>query len=481
MSSNVVKCFISHTAQDYGWVKALKEKLESFDDDGSLKIWAYEEDTKLNRGLSLIKNDIDEADFLIVALSKHSIGKEWVQRELGHAVQLSRQNKKKNNDPRPHVIGVCVDPDPPARYKVRLRDFDKGKPYGEFDFSGQRYFKFHAPEIDDLRHLYEFLDLRVRFWGEDIKSLDELRELGVWEIYEEFFPNEEERDDPADIMAWLEEDIAQETEWYKGGRDERPPAERITQPMPNDWGTVFAVLEAAGRAVGMVYLSVHVRSGWVFGNYFGVRKSWRVNSRAKYFIENVREHAERRFGQLKGVVMEVEKFKEGDAARLADKVAKKRAPKLKKNEIETLRAIMRVGLYQRHGVRLLVGPAGREISYRQPAMNELKRGEKLTPSWLRAKEWDLWLMVWPFSLSSGEEFDLTEIIDFLYLDLFGSYYPRREALFRSFSMSYLDYLLALREACLKANPLVAYGVREIPGSGRRAWSQALSKGVDTPL
>jgi hypothetical protein len=474
---NIVKVFVSHTSADIEHVRLLKSQLESHDKDGRLLIWIYETETEPTRELGKLKFDIEEADFLIVALSNESIKKEFVQRELGHAVRLAR----KDPDRRPIILGVWVDPaPPPAKLVVPIREFNSKGAFGKYDFGATKYHKLHRPEIDDIAHLYEYLAPRVLFWGRDIADRNTLIKTGAWEIYEKFFPNVEERDDPTDIMGWIEQEYAQIAPDYDPAAAPMTDAERIAHRRPQDWGSVFGIVQIAGRAVGIIYLTVNVRSGWVFGNYFGVLKSWRVNQRAAYFIEQIRAYAEQQFGKLKGVVLEVERFDDKGIAALAKKL-KQRAPKLSAKEEETVRSVMRIGLYQSHGVRLLMAPGARDIAYRQPAMNDLKRGERLSKEWLRKREWPLWLMVWPFSLSNVVEYDFNEIIDFLYLDLFGSYHEKREGVFQSFGLSYTDYLLGMRDEARRANDARAFGVLSLPKGAKEVWRLAVLKGMAIKL
>lgn len=474
---NVVKVFVSHTSADIAHVRKLKHELESRDPEKRVQIWIYETETGPTRSLGELKFDVEEADFMLVALSNNSVGQEFVQREVGHAVRLAR----KSPDGRPIVLGVWVDPaSPPDRIVVPLRDFDSRGVFGKHDFSTSRYYKLHRPDVDDLGDLYDFIAPHVLFWGHDITDREKLNKTHVWEIYKQFFRNVEERDDPEDILDWLEVEHARRAPDYQASGDTRSDRLRITERTPTDWGSVFGVVQIAGRAVGMIYLTVHVRSGWVFGNYFGVLKSWRVSNRAAYFIEQTRAHAERQFGKLKGVVFEVERYGEDDIARLTEKLSWNR-PKLLKTDEETIRSVMRIGLYQRHGVRLLVGPQSRDVVYRQPAMNDLKKGERLTRSWLRKHEWPLWLMVWPFSVENVYEYDMNEILDFLYLDLFGSYYERREGLFRSYGLSYADYLLAIRDEIRGKNDPRAYGLVTLPNSGKDVWRLAVLGGLSIKL
>jgi hypothetical protein len=467
-NSTIVKCFISHSSEDVGEVRELVRQLSAADKGGALKFWFYEDDLEPGRDLDRLQNEIGQCDFFIVALSDRSMRSRWVQRELGLAHTLSKTPGRG----RPVIIGICVVENPdPGKYIAPIRNFATAEKLGVYDFTKSRYWRLYRPDTDDVAALTRFMLPRVRFWGADIDDEDELFKLGVFDAYERLFPNRVERDDPSDILEWLKEERFGVSPNSRRGPDRRSPKQRVTKRLAGDWGSVFAVFEVAGQAVGLVYLTVHVRSRWVFGNYFGLLDSWRAHGRAKYFIETVKDRTEKVFGELKGVVFEVEKFTDRDLRRTQVALSSRR-PKLLARDFHTIRAVMRVRLYQHYGALLLSDHALRRLQYRQPALNQPKKGERLTRDWLRRKEWDFWLMVWPLSLSKKRSFNLAEIIDFIYFDIFGSYADAREAIFSSHKQSFWRYLLQMRNEFLARNGRRGVGVRDLGGMEKAVWSLA---------
>jgi hypothetical protein len=490
MAQNICKCFVSHTSKDIENVRELKRRLEAADPQRKLKIWIYEDDTEAGRPLKSLAHDIRDCDFFIVFLSEESTTKEFVQRELGEALALNRERAGEGEE-RPIILGISASNEPAGGWNVPVRDFKTGAPTGEtYRFSEERYYKLHMPHIDRIEQLAQYMSPRILFWGKDFKTDAELFRTGVFDIYKRFFPEEEERDDPADICQWL----ANES-WRKDnfdyGRDRRPHKLRILERVSGDWGSVFGVLVIAERAVAMVYLTAHLRSGWIFGNYFGVLQSWRAHERAKSFIDEVVEHTRENLGGFKGVVFEVERYtdraledalarvesiEDGDEAALGE-------------HAETVRAVMRIRLYQKNGALLLVNRKLRRIEYRQPAMNDLEDGEALTQDWIDEHEWPLWLMVWPIDLKERQEVDLGELIDFIYLDLFGSYSALREPLFKAWGLSFWKYLRRLRDKCLAANggrfwgrrSVKALCVRDLKPAEKALWTAVMKKRLDIKL
>ncbi|MBI1213546.1 MAG: TIR domain-containing protein [Alphaproteobacteria bacterium] len=467
MAAPVVKCFISHTSKDIAAVRELCAALSRGDDEGSVKLWYYEDDLNPGRDLERLKSEIAESDFFIIALSEDAMRSGWVQRELGFANGLH----KKSGGTKPIILGVCVSKDPPDAYLVPMKDFDTGEQVGSYDFSKSRYWKLYRPETDAIETLAKFIRPRVRFWGIDIHEDEELFRLGTFDVYEQLFPNEEERDHPADIVDWLKSEHSTVSPEFKPGTDKRTPMRRILNPVHEDWGSVFAVLEIAGRAVGFAYLTVHVRSGWAFGNYFGVLEAWRVHGRAAFFIDEVKRVTERSFGKLKGVVFEVECYTE-PGLRKARAALQAETAVPDGASLETIRAVLRIMLYQHNGAVLLTDRRMHPLSYRQPAMNDLGAGERLTKTWLSRKEWPLWLMILPLSLTKTDSYDLVDLSDFIYFGIFGSYAPAREQLFRAHGLSYWRYLVRLRSEFLKQNGKKALGVRQLKSDDRSIWMLA---------
>jgi len=116
--------FLCHSSNDKPFVRKLADNLERF----GLRVWLDEKDIKV--GMSIresIESGMKNSDYLLIVLSKSSINKEWVKKELNAAFALEAE--KKTN----FILPVIVE-------KIKLPIFLKDKKYADFTNSFERGF-----------------------------------------------------------------------------------------------------------------------------------------------------------------------------------------------------------------------------------------------------------------------------------------------------------------------------------------------------
>lgn len=287
----------------------------------------------------------------------------------------------------------------------------------------------------------------ITAYGTDSEDPDMLIGSSVWKCYETLFPLAEERDDPTNLIEWL----------------------RLGYDNKNEWAEVFFTLTVDNTCIGMAYVSLlrpgkasnSRPKGWWFGNYFGILRGWRESGNAVRFLQEITKKCQDIMPSSKGIVFEVERY---DNEKIKSALAKfeAKSPNNKSNdpviltdeEKHSIRRALRIALYTAKGFRsrdrnnddtradltnrvsvtralslVTQGESKDErcqfVDYVQPAMSD-----GLDPR----DEVDLWLMVYPMQglhigaregmrreLTKGE---VTELIEFIYGELFPSAYSR---------------------------------------------------------
>ncbi len=333
---------------------------------------------------------MNECDYVLVILSDFSRHSEWVGRELGLALELQKKRKVLH----PPIVGVRCD-SPCASFMFDVLNYRTGQSVGtSYDFSGVRCFSLCSTQPSDkLDDLVQYFLPKVIFITEDE---GEQRRL-LWDsfkCYEDLFPDESERDEPADIVTWLDE------------------ARRATLTH-SPWREIYAVLHIGDQAIGMTFLSAQVQRHWSFGNYLGVRSGWRQKHRAEYFLEEVMRHLRTISPSMKGILFEVEPVDIKLLERVADR------PGISgfgdENEIFlNLRSLRRLLLYHSYKAVALLNSDGLPLPYWQPSMVDDELDSR--------NERELILMVKLLGGVDKEKIELQELLDFIYDDLYGDAY-----------------------------------------------------------
>jgi hypothetical protein len=154
----------------------------------------------------------------------------------------------------------------PARqirlYRVALKSFRTGRPLGVVkEFNLSRCFRWQTVEApDSLRNLVEQLQPQVsRVSTVNEESLPLFRSTVA--CYSELFPDRAVNDEPDSLISWLDQE-------YGSGDSV-------------GWKDVLTVLHLQQHVVGLLYLCCATGEPWAFGNYIGVKQSFRHTGRAK--------------------------------------------------------------------------------------------------------------------------------------------------------------------------------------------------------
>ena len=458
-----LRVFFSHSNKDARIVRKLARKIARR--GGSP--WAYEYDEPGHSGDESLRfgdkisphvhKAIDECDFFIIIASQAGLSSNWVARETWLAEYFLKQRGNHN----PRVIAYV-----PSRVSGRvetnmqlpLRDFETGELSGEVrDLSAARAFAPDNAHTDRFDDLYKLLQPSVKIFGRDYEDGEELQASGVFETYVKLFSDPLQRDDPDDILEWLVDSPGYVQPRVMARITSLLTAKNHNRLGENEhavWGDLLSTFDVAGRAVGLLYVSIHKRTGWVFGNYFGLLRSWRPHQRAKWFFDETVNHLRRTVPNMKGIVFEVDPFEPEAVRRLKHKLEKAptasemtpnaRSSFLDNDEEKLIKAIRRVVLYTRNGARIVLGKNDRPLWYRQPAMEVPGPNQSL-----EALESPLWLTVYPIA-KSRKHADLRELLDVVYLELFGKAYA---PIFAEKGIDYMPYVQERRDRSFAdANP-----------------------------
>ncbi|MBT3205073.1 MAG: toll/interleukin-1 receptor domain-containing protein [Gammaproteobacteria bacterium] len=384
MTDPVSKVFISHSHKQATEVRQLESALEQV----NIEAWAYESDLSFGKKImDEVENHIREADHFLIFLSNDSQDSHWVAKELGLALERQEQSNAKY----PSIIGV-IGAKEPESLEYRPVDFHSGKPLDfVYDFAIQRSFKIKnsVDKLDDLvNHLLPRVTHITETDGDQGILLSE-----SFKCYEKLFPDEGERDDPEDIITWIDESRRANISGHK-------------------WCEFYAVLHILDHVIGIIFLSGHTERSWCFGNYFGVSRAWRQQKRAEWFLEHVRDKLLSLLPHVQGVIFEVDPID----LEFLERVALRHSLLGYSDEaklVQQLRNLRRIQLYGSYGAMTLVDMHGIPIPYWQPAM-----AEPLGPD----NERQLILMVFPFVRGQLGDIKLDEILDFIYDDVFGDAY-----------------------------------------------------------
>jgi hypothetical protein len=249
------------------------------------------------------------------------------------------------------------------------------------------------------------------------------------DCYEDLFPIENERDPFEHIRYWVQ--LAHHN----------PKA---------DWREFVCTMREQGKCIGFCFLSLHWKSQWWFGNFFGLLPgNWRESHRVERFMRVVIAKCQAIAPNAKGIIFEVERYDEKKITALVSRCdvqsREKNRPvvKLTKSEDYSAKAVLRLAWYSIHGLGRVTGGEldafGVFLSDRndQRFMNYIQPALEKFPD--RKAEVPLWLMIYPLeplrekmkgigrdSYYKLSELDVDEIFTFLYERLFPSAYEKSE-------------------------------------------------------
>lgn len=241
-----------------------------------------------------------------------------------------------------------------------------------------------------LENLLNLPDPEVTFIT-DTDDDEQLRFLeDSFECAKSLFPDHALLDSLPDIIKWQDQ---------------------IRHSKDSPWRMIYAVLHIGECVFGMAYFDMHLKRHWCCGYNFGVKAPWRPERQAEIFFNRVEEELRRIDPDYKGILFEVEPVN----FELLAEVAKRKKIAGFPDEYaicSNIRNLRRLVLFEYHGARILLAANGRPLPYRQPSIGKLDTTD----------ERELILMVWPRKDFKQENFDLKEVLDFIYDDVYAYAY-----------------------------------------------------------
>jgi hypothetical protein len=192
--------FISHSSKDAALAGQLCKDLMGVDlqavrapaglppglEKDSFRVWAFENDLAFRDHRDPnIKDKIRDCDVFMMILPSPDDVSEWLQRELGLAMELMHKAKMRH----PLIVPVLARPGVPEA--MSARDFDGGALTGEvFNFAATRGFALASPSTDAFDDLVQSLLLKVYCFGTDSDDPDLIPPgpNGAFACYEDLFP-----------------------------------------------------------------------------------------------------------------------------------------------------------------------------------------------------------------------------------------------------------------------------------------------------
>ena len=368
-----IKVCIARADEDCNFASQLAVLLRPY----NIEVW---DRRTIDRGTDenqAIEREIRECDHLLLVLSKATARSRQVAREIGLVLRLHSKRKRQ----RPFIVPVIVD-DSGACATLQPLDFTTLEPIGKaLSFAGLCPLDLRSRNLsEEVGKLARQLKPEITF----VKEVDGDEGRLFWEsvkVYEQLFPKEE-RDPPENIVQWLREG-------------------RLAEVNGLPFREVYGVLHKGETAMGMAYLTSYLDHHWTFGNYLGVLPCYRHDRMTERFLGEIARHLKELDHEMKGIVFEVEPVDWGCLVRAA-----------KRGEIQghddeqeikdSLRRLRRLNLYQASGCVALLGPKGRSLLVRTPALDGSKS---------REEEGEYVLML---RLFGTPEVELSKLLDFYY-------------------------------------------------------------------
>jgi hypothetical protein len=327
-----ISVFISHSNEDNSEAK----HYETIFDDAGFSAFQYGYDSDPRKTIpSFLVDKILKCHFFVLIISERSLASRSVQREVGLAVALQKQNRSY----KPIIIPL-YSKNANWRWSGRpstfpTRDFESGRKSEPFDLTARGLEKYASAgaELDDA--VISFMKPCLLVTRLNFQDEATFYDTEVFRLYEDLFPPEE-RDDPDDIVRCaLRGDLGTEKSVLL------PDNTCITYRLDSRW----FILTLANQAIGLGFSTFDHASRLLYGNYIAVQRCWRGGDVARAFGREILKVSECLFPDYVGTVFEVEPFDRVRVRKIIDDL------KLDKTEFSDearteVRKFLRVCLYQ---------------------------------------------------------------------------------------------------------------------------------------
>ncbi|MCC8955009.1 toll/interleukin-1 receptor domain-containing protein [Bradyrhizobium sp. Pear77] len=291
-----ISTFISHSAENNDEAQYYETLLKN----AGFSAFQYSHGLHFGDRMSVLRDKIRECSFFILVVSDYSMKSEWVQRELGLAVSLRRRN----SGYRPIIIPLYAAGGRSWQREGRpthfpTRHFDTGTLAEPFSLSDIRGLDKHAsPIADSDDKLVSLMKPNVLVTRLDFNDAATFDDTGVFDLYEDIFP-EIEQDDRDDIVRWvLRTDLGQKRSFVLSGKTE----------LSYRLDSRYFILCLADRAIGLGFFTYDHSNKLIYGNYIAVQQCWRSGDIAHAFFDEIMKILEGLFPKYQGMVFEVERF-----------------------------------------------------------------------------------------------------------------------------------------------------------------------------
>jgi hypothetical protein len=245
-----------------------------------------------------VASQIRQCHFFLFIVSDYSMRSEWVQRELGLALELRRQS----GGYKPVIIPLYAKEAIWRKTHIRpvefpTLDFETGERRPEYNLSRVRGLdKYANPDVDSDEFLVSQMKPALLVSRSDFGDESQFHETGVFDLYEELFADIE-RDDREDIVRWVLHSDLGITRRFKLS---------IEQTIEYTLDSRYFIMTLAGHAIGLAFFTYDASNLLVYGNYIAVHECWRATDLASAFVDKIVEVLGELFPDYLGIVFEVE-------------------------------------------------------------------------------------------------------------------------------------------------------------------------------
>jgi hypothetical protein len=372
-----ISTFISHSSENNDEA----QYYEDFLTDAGFHTFQYSHGLQFGKHVqNVVAEEIRKCHFFILVISDYSLSSEWVQRELGLAVSLQKQNRNY----KPIVIPLFAKDASWRKTGQRpksfpTRDFETGQACDPFNLDVRGLDKHASPKADADDVLISFLKPSLAVTRLDFDDEAKFDDTGVFNLYEDLFPPVE-RDDREDIVRWvLRSDIGEK-------RNVRLSAkEKISYKLDSR----YFILSLAERAIGLGFFTYDYSSKLIYGNYIGVQQCWRGGDIARAFFDEIMKVLEELFPEYQGMAFEVEKFSKERVEKIITSLEDSKSKKIEaRDDQHEIRKFLRVSWYHKLNCFFFFDrSAGEPLVCRSPCLDPRGSWE----DWGAAEE-DYWIM-----------------------------------------------------------------------------------------
>ncbi len=298
-----ISTFISHAAEDNEEARYYEKVLQK----EGFSVFQFGHGLHLaDHVRATVVDQIKKCHFFILIVSDFSLVSDWVQREIGLAIDLQHANKGY----RPIIIPIFAKlstwrktGERPQTFPVL--DFETGDHRNTFDLEVRGLDIYANPETDSAALLVSYMRPQVLVTRLDFDDEFTFDSTQLFQLYEDMFPIVE-RDSREDIIQWvLRTDL---------GRKRSFRLDNGTA-LSYRLDSRYFILTLTDRAMGFAFFTYDYASKLIYGNYIGVQECWRSGDIASYFLDEITKILDDElFPQNQGVVFEVETF---DSKRIA--------------------------------------------------------------------------------------------------------------------------------------------------------------------